>query len=54
MIARRLIRVPSVILTNLVLGENAVPEFIQTDCTRRSFPRRLHRSCAIPRNGRSN
>ncbi len=32
-IARRLIRVPSVILTNLVLGENAVPEFIQTDCT---------------------
>jgi lipid-A-disaccharide synthase len=22
-----------VILTNLVLGENAVPEFIQTDCT---------------------
>ena len=32
-IARRLIRVPSVILTNLVLGENAIPEFIQTDCT---------------------
>ncbi len=32
-IARRLIRVPSVILTNLVLGDNVVPEFIQTDCT---------------------
>jgi len=32
-IARRLIRVPSVILANLVLGENVVPEFIQTDCT---------------------
>jgi lipid-A-disaccharide synthase len=32
-IARRLIRVPSVILTNLVLGENVVPEFIQTECT---------------------
>jgi lipid-A-disaccharide synthase len=32
-IARRLIRVPSVILTNLVLGANVVPEFIQTDCT---------------------
>ena len=32
-IARRLIRVPSVILTNLVLGENVVPEFIQADCT---------------------
>lgn len=31
-IARRLIRVPSVILANLVLGENAVPEFIQQDC----------------------
>jgi lipid-A-disaccharide synthase len=32
-IARRLIRVPSVILTNLVLGASVVPEFIQTDCT---------------------
>ena len=32
-IARRLIRVPSVILANLVLGENVVPEFIQQDCT---------------------
>ncbi|MFZ5693365.1 MAG: lipid-A-disaccharide synthase [Pseudomonadota bacterium] len=32
-IARRLIRVPSVILTNLVLGDNVVPEFIQADCT---------------------
>lgn len=31
-IARRLIRVPSVILANLVLGENVVPEFIQQDC----------------------
>jgi lipid-A-disaccharide synthase len=25
--------VPSVILANLVLGENIVPEFIQQDCT---------------------
>jgi lipid-A-disaccharide synthase len=32
--ARRLIRVPSVILANLVLGENVVPEFLQDDCTR--------------------
>lgn len=32
-IARRLIRVPSIILANLVLGENVVPEFIQQDCT---------------------
>jgi len=32
-IARRVIRVPSVILANLVLGENVVPEFIQEQCT---------------------
>ncbi len=41
-IARRLIRVPSVILANLVLGENVVPEFIQTDCT----PERLSAALA--------
>ncbi|MGL4496493.1 MAG: lipid-A-disaccharide synthase [Beijerinckiaceae bacterium] len=33
MIARRVIRVPSVILPNLILGEKAVPEFLQEDCT---------------------
>ncbi|HVX98580.1 MAG TPA: lipid-A-disaccharide synthase [Pseudorhodoplanes sp.] len=32
-IARRVLRVPSVILANLVLGENVVPEFLQEDCT---------------------
>jgi len=32
-IARYLIKVPSVILANLVLGENIIPEFIQQDCT---------------------
>ncbi|MGE3149146.1 MAG: lipid-A-disaccharide synthase [Pseudorhodoplanes sp.] len=32
-IARRVIKVPSVILANLVLGENVVPEFLQEDCT---------------------
>ncbi len=32
-LARRLIRVPSVILANLVLGENIVPELLQQDCT---------------------
>ncbi len=32
-ILRRLIRVPSVILANLVLGENAIPELLQQDCT---------------------
>ena len=32
-IVRRAIRVSSVILANLVLGENVVPEFLQQDCT---------------------
>jgi lipid-A-disaccharide synthase len=32
-IMRRAIRTPSVILANLVIGENVVPEFIQEDCT---------------------
>jgi lipid-A-disaccharide synthase len=32
-IARMTIKVPSVILANLVLGENVVPEFLQWDCT---------------------
>ena len=32
-IARRVIRSASVILANLVLGENVVPEYIQQDCT---------------------
>jgi lipid-A-disaccharide synthase len=33
MIARLLVKTGSVILANLVLGENAVPEFLQRDCT---------------------
>ncbi len=32
-IARWAVRVPSVILANLVVGENVVPEFLQYDCT---------------------
>jgi lipid-A-disaccharide synthase len=32
-IMRRAIRTPSVILANLVIGDNVVPEFIQQDCT---------------------
>ncbi|MCC6777038.1 MAG: lipid-A-disaccharide synthase [Hyphomicrobiales bacterium] len=33
MVGRRLIKVPSVILANLVLGENVVPELLQEACT---------------------
>ena len=32
-LARRLIKLPTVILPNLILGENVVPEFIQEDVT---------------------
>jgi lipid-A-disaccharide synthase len=32
-ILRRAINVKSVILANLVIGENAIPEFVQEDCT---------------------
>ncbi len=32
-VGRRMIKVPSVILANLVLGENVVPEYIQEACT---------------------
>lgn len=43
LIVRRLINVPSVILANLVLGENVVPEFLQDDCT----PDRLAAALAL-------
>jgi lipid-A-disaccharide synthase len=32
-VARALVNIPSVILANLVIGENVVPEFMQDDCT---------------------
>ena len=32
-ILRRLVKVPSVILANLVIGEAVIPEFLQEDCT---------------------
>ena len=32
-IARRVVRLPSVILPNIILGENVVPEFLQENCT---------------------
>ncbi len=31
-ILRRLVRVPSIALPNLVIGENVVPEYLQEDC----------------------
>ncbi len=40
-IARRLIKAPSAILANLVLGENVVPEFMQEDCTVENLTRTL-------------
>jgi len=41
-------RLPSVILANLVVGENVVPEFLQEDCT----PDRLAEAlCAVARDG---
>ena len=40
-IFRRLIKAPSAILANLVLGENVVPEFIQQDCTVDNLSRAL-------------
>jgi lipid-A-disaccharide synthase len=33
LIARAFVTAPSAILTNLILGENVVPEFLQRDCT---------------------
>ncbi|KQP24223.1 lipid-A-disaccharide synthase [Methylobacterium sp. Leaf469] len=32
-VARRLIQVPTIVLPNLILAQNAMPEFIQADCT---------------------
>jgi lipid-A-disaccharide synthase len=33
LVARRMVRVPSIILANLVIGENVVPEILQDECT---------------------
>lgn len=40
-VARLLIKVPSVILANLVLGRTVVPEFLQEDCTPENLARAL-------------
>ncbi|WP_370691725.1 lipid-A-disaccharide synthase [Bradyrhizobium sp.] len=37
----RMIKVPSVILANLVVGDNVVPEFLQTECTPEKLSRAL-------------
>jgi len=36
-IARRVVKIPSAILANLVLGENVVPEFLQENCVPRAL-----------------
>ena len=41
-IARRLIQVPTIVLPNLILSENAMPEFVQAECT----PERLAETLA--------
>jgi lipid-A-disaccharide synthase len=41
-VIRRLVRVPSYILANLVIGQNVVPELVQEDCT----PERLSATLA--------
>ena len=42
-ILRRAIKVNSVILANLVIGENVVPEFLQEDCTPEKLAQALHK-----------
>ncbi len=40
-ILQRAINVPSVILANLVIGENVIPEFLQNECTPENLARSL-------------
>ena len=40
-IARRLVKLPSVILPNLILGRNVVPEFIQDEATADAMSRAM-------------
>ncbi len=51
-IVRRLIQVPTIVLPNLILGENAIPELIQSDCTPSAWRRPSARSCPTARPGR--
>ena len=41
MVFRRVLNVSSVILANLVIGENVIPEFLQEDCTPEKLARAL-------------
>ncbi|MDP3254994.1 lipid-A-disaccharide synthase [Bosea sp. (in: a-proteobacteria)] len=45
-IARRLIKLPSVILPNLILGRSVVPEFIQEDATAQALAGQLEEALA--------
>ena len=40
-ILRRLVRVPSIVLPNLVIRENVVPEYLQEDCTSEGLAKAL-------------
>jgi len=40
-VGRLLIKLPSVILPNLILGRNVVPEFLQRDCSAENLAREL-------------
>jgi lipid-A-disaccharide synthase len=41
-----LIKVPSILLPNLILGERAIPEFLQRDCTPAALGAALARRCS--------
>ena len=43
-VVRRLIKTRSIILANLVIGENVVPEFLQEDCSPESWLGRSRKS----------
>ena len=50
-VARRLIKVPTIVLPNLILGQNAMPEFIQADCNAATASPTPWRRCIAGRPG---
>ena len=48
-----LVNVPSILLPNLILGERAIPEKLQRECTPATLARRWRRSCATARRVRA-